>query len=130
MTEQQLWLFLPIGYLFSILVETPVLLVGLSARHPIGRRLFAGAWLTACTYPVVVLVLPSLIDPGDHRALYLIVAETFAAVAECALFVAAFGTGGDRRATARDVATVAAANLLSFGAGELLYALGAAKWLP
>jgi len=41
------WAFLPVGYLFSVLIETPVLLVGLSPRHPYGRRLFAGLWLTA-----------------------------------------------------------------------------------
>ncbi len=34
-----LWASLPAGYLFSVLVETPVLLLGLSPRHPVGRRL-------------------------------------------------------------------------------------------
>jgi hypothetical protein len=42
-------------------------------------RLFAGAWLTACTYPVVWLVLPPLFE---ERSLYLLAAETFAPVAE------------------------------------------------
>jgi len=40
----------PLGYLFSILIETPILLIGLSPRHPLRRRVFAGVWLTACTY--------------------------------------------------------------------------------
>ena len=53
--------------------------------------LFAGVWLTACTYPVVVLVLPLALDMDSHEALYLGVAETFAPVAECALFWMAFG---------------------------------------
>ena len=132
MTPHQLWLFLPLGYLVTILIETPVLLVGLSARHPLGRRLFAGAWLSACTYPVVVLVLPPLLlGPNGERGLYLLVAETFAPVAECLLFLAAFGgpAAGTWRATVRDCAAVTIANLLSFSTGELLYAFGAGEWL-
>src|ERR1700694_1376014 len=77
MFSSDLWHFFPPGYLFSILIETPVLLIGLSKRHPIRRRLFAGIWLTACTYPVVVLVLP-LALAHVSRAGYLVVAETFA----------------------------------------------------
>ncbi len=91
MTAQPLWAFFPFGYLFSILIETPILLTGLSPRHPRMRRLFAGVWLTACTYPIVILVLPLCIDPVEHRGAYLAVAETFAPVAECGLFWAAFG---------------------------------------
>src|SRR6267143_5776769 len=90
MSSSDLWRFLPLGYSLSILIETPVLLVGLSRRHPLGRKLFAGVWLTACTYPIVTLVLPLLFAP-ERRALYLIVAETFAPVAECVLFWLAFG---------------------------------------
>src|SRR5271165_6291391 len=85
--------FLIFGYLFSIAIETPVLLVGLSRRHPLGRRLFAGVWLTLCTYPIVVVVLPELFDMNNERPLYLLVAETFAPVAECALFAVAFLQG-------------------------------------
>jgi hypothetical protein len=58
MSPAELWRFLPLGYLFTILIETPVLLIGLSRRHSIRQRLFAGVWLTACTYPIVVLVMP------------------------------------------------------------------------
>ena len=75
MSPSELWRFLPLGYLFSILIETPILLIGLSQRHSIKRRLFAGVWLTACTYPIVVLVLPFLFA-GALRAVYLVVAET------------------------------------------------------
>lgn len=110
------------GYLMTVVVEGVVLLALLSRRHPLGVRLFSAAWLTACTYPVVWLVLPPLFpDPDDHR-LYLLVAETFAPVAECALFWFAFvrHRKPDRRATARDFATVVLANLTSFGVGELL----------
>jgi hypothetical protein len=116
------WAFLPVGYLFSILVETPVLLVGLSARHPYRRRLFAGLWLTACTYPIVVLVLPEIFDTRDQRALYLWVAETFAPAAECALFWLAWGSRDEwgRRSMWRDFAAITLANLASFGLGEVM----------
>src|SRR5437867_10469699 len=90
MQPGELWTFFPLGYLVSILIETPVLLVGLSPHHSLRRRLFAGVWLTACTYPIVVLVLPMLFVHRS-RAIYLIVAETFAPVAECVLFWLAFG---------------------------------------
>ncbi|MDB5308197.1 MAG: hypothetical protein JWO38_2399 [Gemmataceae bacterium] len=111
-------------YLLTVAVETAVLLVGLSRRHPVRARLFAGAWLTACTYPVVWLVLPPLFP--DRRGLYLLVAETFAPVAECVLFWLAFvrPLPPARRASARDLLAVVAANLGSFGVGELIYALG------
>lgn len=111
------------AYLLTVAVETAVLLVALSRRHSIRARLFAGAWLTACTYPVVWLVLPPLIE---ERWLYLLVAETFAPVAECALFWFAFvrWLAPDRRATARDLLAVVLANLASFGVGVLLTELG------
>src|SRR5262245_12395168 len=114
------WLFLVVGYLFTILIETPVLLVGLSARHSLGRRLFAGAWLTMCTYPIVVIVLPALMDVQNDRLSYLLVAETFAPVAECLLFWAAFDTEASvtRGELLRDMITIILANLASFGAGE------------
>src|ERR671932_1664791 len=93
MANSYIWRFLFVGYLFTVAVETPVLLLLLSPRHTLRRRLFAGLWLTACTYPVVVLVLPVLFA-GTSRAAYLAVAETFAPVAECAIFWLAFGERG------------------------------------
>lgn len=116
-----LWAFLPIGYLLTVAIELPLLLGFLSASHPWRIRVFAGFWLTACTYPVVVLVLPPLIP---SRWLYLLVAETFAPAAECVLFwlIVKNQPGWDRRQRIRDMATIIAANLASFGIGELLYA--------
>jgi hypothetical protein len=115
-------IFLPIGYAASVLLETPVLLLGLSARHELRTRLLAGIWLTACTYPVVVLVLPELLRPFG-RLPYLLAAETFAPVAECLLFLAAFVKADElrTRATVRDCAAIVLANLVSFGAAELVY---------
>jgi hypothetical protein len=123
MGTEDLWRFLPLGYLFTVAVETPILLLLLSKHHTLRRRLFAGLWLTACTYPVVVLVLPTLFADAA-RVLYLAVAETFAPAAECALFYLAFGGKGSDRATWRDFAVIVAANLLSFLTGELLTAYG------
>lgn len=116
MSPWDLWHFLPIGYLLTIAIETPVLFVGLSVHHPKLRRIAAGFWLTACTYPIVVLVLPLLLI--DHsRAFFLTIAETFAPLAECALFWLAFG----KQTTWRDFATIVIANLASFVAGEIIF---------
>jgi hypothetical protein len=123
MSSSELWRFLPFGYLFSILIETPILLIGLSPRHGLPRRLFAGVWLTACTYPIVTLVLP-LLFVNSSRTLYLIIAETFAPVAECLLFWAAFGNEEEvgKRSMWRDFAAIVVANLASFLGGEALNA--------
>jgi hypothetical protein len=125
MPSSDLWRFLPLGYVLSILIETPVLLLGLSQRHPLGRKLFAGVWLTACTYPIVTLVLP-LVFGNWSRTIYLIVAETFAPVAECALFWFAFGKQEHLGKVCmwRDFAAIVAANLASFIGGEVLNAYG------
>ncbi|MDY3554265.1 hypothetical protein R5W24_003384 [Gemmata sp. JC717] len=118
-----------VGYCITVAVETVVLLLLLSRRHPLGARLFAGAWLTACTYPVVWLVLPGLFG-ADERGLYLLTAETFAPAAECAIFWAAFvrPLPPDRRAALRDAGAIVLANLCSFGLGEALIALGWFGW--
>jgi hypothetical protein len=71
MRPDRLWYYLAVGYALSVLIETPILLVGLSARHPLGRRLFAGPWLAACTYPIVILVLPQFFDLEEQRVAYL-----------------------------------------------------------
>ena len=122
----ELWLFLPAGYLVSVALETPVLLVGLSKQLSFRQRLFAGLWLTACTYPIVVLVLPIRFADAP-RSLYLLVAETFAPVAECALFWLAFRRQLDARTQTwlRNFAVIVIANLLSFIGGELL---NATRW--
>jgi hypothetical protein len=125
MSPSELWRFLPLGYLLTILIETPVLCVGLSRRHPLRRKLLAGVWLTACTYPIVTLVLPLLFN-ASSRMTYLLVAETFAPVAECALFWLAFGTNEELGKTSmwRDFITIIVANLASFGIGEAINAWG------
>ena len=116
MSPWELWHFLPLGYLLTIAIETPILFFGLSAHHSKLRRLGAGVWLTACTYPIVVLVLPLLMF-NQSRAVFLLVAETFAPLAECALFWLAFG----KQATWRDFGVIVIANLASFAAGEMIF---------
>src|SRR4051812_40119156 len=112
MFSNELWRFLPFGYLLTILIETPILVLGLSREHSIKRRIAAGIWLTACTYPIVVLVLPGVLNQ-QSRALYLLVAEVFAPVAECLLFWLAFGRKETTltRSTWRDFVVIVLANL-------------------
>jgi hypothetical protein len=116
------WAFLPWGYLLTVLIETPVLLIGLSRRFSLRDRLIVGLWLTACTYPIVVLVLPPLVWGPLGRTWYLAIAETFAPLAECLLLRAAYGCSPDTKTALRDYGTVVLANLLSFGIGELIHA--------
>lgn len=129
MSPSELWRFLPIGYLFTIAIETPILLIALSRRHSIKRRLAAGVWLTACTYPIVVLVLPLMLT-SSSRTVYLLVAETFAPVAECMLFWLAYGKSEDlgRPSMWHDFAAITVANLASFLGGELLNHYGWFGW--
>src|SRR5687767_7690885 len=99
MNPADLWSFLLWGYPTTVLIEAPILWLGLSPRHPWTTRLAAGFWLTGCTYPIVILVLPLLIGP---YWLYLLVAETFAPLAECLLFYAAFDLPSERNGTGND----------------------------
>jgi len=117
----RLWLFLPIGYLTTILIETPVLLFGLSPKLSFKQNLLCGVWLTACTYPIVVLVLPAVFLDYS-RNLYLIVAETFAPVAECFFFWLAFRGKKllESNGWIQCFIAIVIANLASFGIGEIL----------
>ncbi|MCE9533726.1 MAG: hypothetical protein K8T89_21750 [Planctomycetes bacterium] len=119
------------GYVITITVETIILVFALSPRHPLKNRFYAGIWLTACTYPIVWLVIPAFIDPQSQRTLYLAVAETFAPAAECALFWLVFGKAEPRtRANLiRDMVAIVIANLASFGFGLLMQKWGMWEWL-
>ncbi len=109
-----------VAYAITVAIELPALLVGLSRRHAIKHRLFTGFWLTACTYPILWLVLPEFFQLPEQHVLYLAVGETFVPIAECLLFWFAFGKTEpqSRGATVRDFAAIVIANLLSFGLGE------------
>lgn len=125
MSTDELWAFLPVGYLLTVAIEVPLLLVGLSKRHTVRERLLAGLWLTACTYPIVVVVLPTLMWSRYSETAYLWVAETFAPAAECGLFWLGFVRGKPKSlgATCRDFTAIVVANLASFAFGE--WAFGA-----
>jgi hypothetical protein len=118
-----LWRFLPIGYLASVAFEGPVLWLGLSPVHSPRRRLFAAFWLTAATYPIVALLLPTVVEPRWGRVAYIAIAETFAPLAECLLFAFAFGEQQARASSVaaasmpRDMAAIILANLVSFLVG-------------
>jgi len=123
MSTDELWAFLPVGYLLTVAIEVPVLVVGLSKRHAVCDRLLAGLWLTAGTYPIVVVVLPTLMWSWYSPAAYLWVAETFAPAAECGLFWLGFirGKPSSLGATCRDFAAIVVANLASFAFGERFF---------
>jgi hypothetical protein len=113
-SPHELWRFLPFGYLLTITIETPILFFGLSPHHAKRRRIAAGIWLTACTYPIVILVLPLLMF-DQSRAVFLLVAEVFAPLAECLLFWLAFG----KESRWRDFLVIVIANVASFLIGEV-----------
>ena len=118
----ELWRFLPVGFVLTILIEIPILFWGLSPRHSRRRRIGVAIWLTACTYPVVVLVLPPLLWRTWGSNTYLVTAETFAVLAECLLFrmMDANLPSGLFRAGMRDMMAIVAANVCSLIAGEYL----------
>ncbi|HMO26944.1 MAG TPA: hypothetical protein PKB10_11805 [Tepidisphaeraceae bacterium] len=114
-----LWQFLWVGYPLTVAIELPILLVGLSRVHAMRTRVLAGFWLTACTYPIVVLVLPLMIA---DRTLYLIIAETFAPLAECVIFALAFQSRGMALSLRwRDWGAIVVANLASFLIGWAIF---------
>lgn len=113
---ESLWRWLPVGYVLTVLLETPVLWTGLRADHAKTTRLLAAAWLTGVTYPIVAVALPALLWPHTSYATYLVVAETFAITTEMALFRWRWG------GTPRDLAVVGLANVVSAVAGGMLTA--------
>ena len=115
-----LWLFLIIGYVATVAIEVPILLVGLSPDVGVKERITTGLLLTAFTYPIVVLVLPALFTMTGvtSRPGYLLVAETFAPVAEVLFFRFIMNKRLLSRLD-RDAVTIVVANLASFLIGEL-----------
>jgi hypothetical protein len=119
-TDAALWRFLLFGWTLTTLMETPVLLAGLSSVHSLKRKLLSALWLNACSYPIVIIVIPQLFDPTSDRTRYLWTAEIFAPFIECGLFYIAFDMKSPRRIIWRDMLAIVAANLVSFGLGEWL----------
>jgi hypothetical protein len=111
-----------LGYTLTVLIETPVLLLGLSSSHSRSRRIGAGLLLTAFTYPFVAIVFPYFLDPATSAFAYKSVSEIFAPLAECALFWMVFRkvASWDKTQRRRDFAVITVANLISFSIGELI----------
>lgn len=118
--EQLSWM--PVYYLITVAVELSVLWFALSRRYSSRSKWVAGFWLTACTYPILWLVLPPFFD--DYWT-YMAVGETLVPLIECGLFWAVFirPLPPNRLATRRDMAAVVAANVSSFLFGLLVNAV-------
>jgi hypothetical protein len=110
-----LWMWLPVGYALTVAIETPVLLLGLSPRWTRMQRLGLAAWLTAVTYPIVVVALPLALPPGTSWPVYVAIAEAFAVGTECLLMRRAW------QGSWRDVGVVAVANVVSATVGLLAF---------
>ena len=119
MSTVEMVLFLIIGYVVTTAIEGPVLYFGLSDRISRSDRITYGLLLTAFTYPVVVIVLPTIFSMAGltSRALFLVIAETFAPVAEVLLFRFVSNQNLFRRPD-RDAFVIVFANLASFILGE------------
>ena len=116
MLPRTLGAFFVVGYLLTVLIETPIVASLLARHHRPRDRWTAAAILTAATYPIVVLVLPPLLLPRIGYAGYVLVAEVFAAAAEAWLL--AFWCR--RSVSRRDRVVVIVANVVSFAAGVVL----------
>ena len=124
-TPDYLWVFLPIGYVTTVIIETTVLIFLLSPKLTLKQKILCGIWLTACTYPIVVLVLPALLAEYP-RWIYLTIGELFAHFGECVIFWLAFREREDFAVKdwIRCFAAILLANLASFSIGEILNAYG------
>ncbi len=114
--------FLLCGGIITILIEGTVLWFGLGRRYSTGEKLFFAVWLTAATYPVVVLVLPSLMSTSEPRSAYLFAAESFAIIGECALFTIG-SVRLDKSVYFKELGVIVIANLISFAGGEFYFRL-------
>jgi hypothetical protein len=112
------------AWALTVLLEGLVLWFALAQHHSPRTRLFAAAWLSSCTLPLVHFGFPALRSWGVSNVTWVAVAEVFAPLAECALFVVvvAPATSGAaaHTATRRDLAAIVVANVVSFSAGLLI----------
>ena len=112
-------IILAIGYVFTVIIEVPILCAGLSSEHRLTEKVCNGLLLTAFTYPVVVMVIPSLMTElgVTSRSVILAISETFAPIAEVLFFRFLVHQRMKSRLD-RDAFAIVAANLASFLAGE------------
>ena len=121
-----LWLLLIFGYCLTVLIEIPILIVGLPRKYSISETIVNGLLLTAITYPVVVMVLPAVFTGMgiENRMLFLAVAESFAPITEVLFFRYLMDQPLAARFD-REAAVIVMANLASFLLGEA----GLSQWL-
>lgn len=122
-----LWTKLAVtGYILTISLETPVLFLGLRSRYSVKERLFAGAFLTACSYPFVAVFFPMIWNPYQNYNTYILVSEVFAPVSECAVFAWLFQRQKklQKRDRIFDYVVITVANLVSYVTGEVLKSMG------
>lgn len=115
-----------VGYGLSLLIEGCFLGLCLSRRHARRERITATVWLTSCTYPLVAVFFPLMLG-SLGRATVLLMAESYAALAEALLFTWAYDRSAPLPERLRNAAVIVAANLTSFGYGEILQRAG---WWP
>lgn len=110
----------------TIVIEGCVLWFALAPIHKPAVRLLAAVWLSTCTLPLVHFVFPLLEVVGWPRAAWVALAELFAPVAECVLLGLLISTAerAGQCISRRDCGAIVAANLASFGVGELLLFTG------
>lgn len=117
---------LVVGYTLTVAIEIPILFALLSPSHSRKSKLIAGFFLTACSYPLVVFVMPRIFNPLVEGLLYKSVTETIVPIVECAVFWLLFTrrqkilAAISKRMLVRDFAAITLANLCSFGLGEVL----------
>lgn len=126
MIPASVWLLVICGYLLTVSIEIPVLLTGMARKHGVRETIINGLFLTAFTYPVVVMVLPAAFSVMEinNRLLYLAVAESFAPIAEVLFFRFLIGKPLTSSID-RDAVVIVIANLASFLLGEA----GLSRWL-
>jgi hypothetical protein len=87
---QIVWRVLLLGYCLFVAIELPIFLLALSARNDRRQRIFSALWLTACSFPLVILVMPAFIDmfvPKDwHGPVNTMQIALITPIVECLLF--------------------------------------------
>lgn len=134
MNITDLLLLLVVGYILTVLIEVPILCVGMSSKHRMKDKVISGLLLTAFTYPIVIMVIPAGLYSADitSRWACLGVSETFAPLAEI-LFFRYLVHQRFMSTLDRDAVAIVVANLASFVAGEaglsdLIHLLLAHSW--
>lgn len=109
-------IFIAPWYLLTVALEAPWIIAGIKG-HSLAARIFWAFALTAFTYPFITIVFPAFIE---NRTIFIIVAETFAALGEAALFWAVADRKSEMPTVKRNALIIVLANMSSYAAGELL----------